>query len=278
MTKVLSVGALEHYVHQILELEHGKVSDDKITPPLSRKGSLLTNSENKGEARRIANDAEYIISLCRLELDIMCGPWNPSETLVDVHEDTEAFFKQLLKSIQVLPTPLPDIAFCALAFVCICEEHGIDPTPECLIRALSKYLRQIKGGDEADCTLDKILFATRGVLLLDQPGGPGGDAEVIICPYSSSFTYFISCGYSPLVKKKVTELEKVMEEIELTEQNISQSVVESPSGLNRQTPSPNQAQGLQSNAQYGYTCRIRGEITPLLLEATSKSFIPAKSI
>lgn len=213
MVTILSRKNLENYVRRVIELEHGKVglnSDAKETPPLSRYGQIIKESESRDYARRIANNAENIIGLCRLELDTKRGPWDPSEDSGDVNQDTQDFFNQLLLSIQNMRPPYANIAFRTLAFVVVCDQNELPrPTPEHLVSALLQCCKdgQPCGFDETDCTLEKILFASRGLIMVYQP-----EEEVLLVPYCRSLGQFIGRGLSSQVNVQVEDFEKYIKQ------------------------------------------------------------------
>lgn len=213
MNRVLSITTLEQYAREVLHLQHGEVDvggSSTPAPPVSRRGRILDLKKNKAYGR-----PDSIIGLCRLEIDTKCGPWSPSDILeVDVHEYTEHFFSELLKSVKELPQLYSSMAFCTLAFVTFSwDDGGILPTPARLISALSSYSREMRSGgepcfDEADCTLDRILFSSRGLLLLDDLTLPGSEKEILLRPYCEQLTYFMERGLSPLVSETWEQFKK----------------------------------------------------------------------
>ncbi|KAK9772237.1 putative AAA+ ATPase domain-containing protein [Seiridium cardinale] len=195
-------GTLSSFVAQDLETEHGDMGLNSTAldkPPLSRLGYALLNSRRHHAAQwlrdHITNLADCNIALARLRIDIAHENMSAIEEAEALPGGlpyaVTAFFDAVINGIQVQEEFDSGLGLKTLAL----WADGAESEDE-----LVEQLVSLGGVAESECTIDRILYATRGCLMV------GKLEDKPILPYSYTFRTYVTGGYCGVVDKVRVEL------------------------------------------------------------------------
>lgn len=196
-------GTLSNFVARELETEHGNLGLDSGAtdlPPLSQFGLALLNSRRSHPApwlrNHIAGLADRNVALARLRVDI-------------VHENME-----VIQEAEALPGGLPHaltVLFDAEIQGILAQSSQIDA--DLGIKTLAIWaagadteqyllgqLEEVGGVGESACTIERVLHATRGLLMIAKL-----EARPVL-PYSYTFATYVTGGYCSVVDDMRAEL------------------------------------------------------------------------
>jgi hypothetical protein len=194
-------GTIKDYVTWDLENEHGDLHlEDNATekPPLSMLGAKLRGSRRPKAAQwfrnQIVDQADRNPALARLRLD---GAHENMSAIDDIEAlpgelpvTLTALFEAGIRGIQNQAAPDAELGLKALAF------WGSEyDSEEFLLGVLAAT-----GIPEDQCTIERVLHATRGFL------SPVLEGDRHIMEYSFSFGRYVKGGYSEIVNSVVEKL------------------------------------------------------------------------